>query len=94
MKTKSRVVAKSLNQVAGVEFNENNSPTLAAAPVKMIAAVTKEKGLPVYHLDVSQAFVRAPLKETIFMRLPLGDGELFRKNRAADQVSVRSQAGR
>ena len=63
-------MAKGFSHVAGVDYNETTSPTPAAAPVKMIAAVANEKGLPVYHLDVSQAFVQVPLKEDIFMRLP------------------------
>ena len=54
MKTKSRLVAKGFSQVAGVDYNEITFPTPAAAPVKMIAVVANEKGLPVYHLDVSQ----------------------------------------
>ena len=79
VKTKSRLVAKGFSQVAGVDYNETTSPTPAAAPVKMIAAVANENGLPVHHLDVSQAFVQAPLKEDIFMRLPPGCGELSGK---------------
>ena len=79
VKTKSCLVAKGFSQVAGVDYNETTSPTPAAAPVKMIAAVANEKGLPVYHLDVSQAFVQTPLKEEIFMRLPTGCGELSGK---------------
>ena len=79
-KTKSRLVAKGFSQVASVDYNETASPTSATAPVKMIAAVANnEKGLPVYHLDVSQAFVQAPLKEDIFVRLPPGCGELSGK---------------
>ena len=79
MKTKSRLVAKGFSQVAGVNYNKTTSPTPAPAPFKMIAAVPNEKGLPVYHLDVSHAFVQAPLKEEIFMRLPSGCGELSGK---------------
>ena len=79
VKTKSRLVAKGFSQVTGVDYNETTSPTPAAAPVKMIAAVANEKVLPVYHLDVSQAFVQAPLKEEILMRLPPGCGELSGK---------------
>ena len=79
VKTKSRLVAKGFSQVAGVDYNETTSPTSAAASVKMIFAVANEKGLPVYHLDVSQAFVQASLEEHIFMRLPPGCGELSGK---------------
>ena len=79
MKTKSGLVTKDFSQVAGIEFKETTAPTLVAAPVKMLAAVAIEEGLPVYHLDVSQAFVQAPLKQTFSMRLPPGCGELSGK---------------
>ena len=71
VKTKSRLVAKGFSQVTGIDFNETTSPTPASAPVKIIAVIANEKGLLIYHLHVSQAFVQAPLKEEIFMRLPL-----------------------
>ena len=79
VKTKSGLVTKGFSQVAGIDFNKTTAPTLGAAPVKMLVAVAIEKGLPVYHLDVSQAFVQAPLKQTFFMRLPPGCGELSGK---------------
>ena len=79
MKTKSRLVAKGFSQVAGADYNEATSPTPAAAPVKMTAAVANEKSLPVYHLDVSQAFVQGSLREYTLMRLPPDCEELSRK---------------
>ena len=79
MKTKSRLVAKGFSQVEGVDYDEKASPTPAAAPFNMIAAVAIERGLPLYHRDVSQAFMEAPLREEIFMRLPPGCGELSGK---------------
>ena len=63
MKGMPWLVAKSSSQVAGVDNNERTSPTPAATPVRVIAAVTNTKGLPVYHLNVSQAFVQTPVKE-------------------------------
>ena len=78
-KTKSRVVAKGFTQVQDVDYHETTSPTPASAPVKMIAAIANEKDLPVFHLDVSQAFVQAPLEEKIYMCLPPGCGELSDK---------------
>ena len=77
MKTKSRLVAKGFSQVAGVDYNETNYPMPAAAPVKMIFTVANEKGFPVYYLDVSQAFVQAPLKEDmcVFSRVVVNSPE-------------------
>ena len=79
LKTKSRVVAKGFTQVQDVDYHETTPPTPASAPVKMIAAIANEKGLSVFHLDVSQAFVQAPLEEEIYLRLPPGCGELSGK---------------
>ena len=45
----------------------------------MIAAIANEKGLPVFHLNLSQTFVQAPLEEEIYMRLQLGCVELSGK---------------
>ena len=70
------MVAKGFTQVQGVGYHETTSPTPALASVKMIASIANEKGLLVFHLDVSQAFVQAPLEEEIYMRLPPGCGEL------------------
>ena len=53
-----------------VDYHETTSPTPASASVKIIATAANELGLPVFHLDVSQAFVQAPLGEEIYMRPP------------------------
>ena len=79
LKTKSRVVAEMFTQVQDVDYHETTSPTPASAPVNMIAAIANEKGLPVFHLNESQALVQAPLKEEVYTRLPPGCGELFGK---------------
>ena len=54
-------MVQGLSQVAGVDYNETTTPTPAVSAIQMIATVSNEKGLPVYHLDVSQPFVQAPL---------------------------------
>ena len=38
----------------------------ASAPVKIRAIAENELGLSVFHLDVSRAFVQAPLEEEIY----------------------------
>ena len=84
------MVAKGFTQVQDVDYHETTSPTPASAPVRMIAAITNEKGFPVFYLDVSQAFVQAPLEEEIYMRLPPGCGELSGKVVKLLKVPVRS----
>ena len=79
LKTKSRAAAKGFTQVQDVDYHETTSPMPASASVKMIAAIANEKGLPIFHLDVSQAFVQAPLEAEIYMCLPPGCGELSGK---------------
>ena len=91
LKPKSRVVAKGFTQVQYVDYYEETSSTPASAPAKMMASIANEKDLPVYYLDVSQAFVQASLEEEICMRFPPGCGGLSGKSsREAPQVSVRS----
>ena len=95
MKTKSQLVAQGFTQVQDVDYHETTSPTPASAPVKMLAVVANELDLPVFHLDVSQAFVQASLEEEINMRLPPGCGEL--SNRVVKLLKCQyglKQAGR
>ena len=61
----------------------------------MLVVVANELGVPVFHLDMSQAFVQAPLEEEIYMRLPPGCGEL--SNRVVKLLKCQygpKQAGR
>ncbi|CAM9763723.1 unnamed protein product, partial [Ascophyllum nodosum] len=63
VKTKSRRVAKEFTQMPNVDYHETTSPTPASAPVKTIVVAAHELSLPVFHLDVSQAFVQTSLEE-------------------------------
>ena len=61
----------------------------------MLVVVANELGLPVFHLDMSQAFVQAPLEEEKYMRLAPGCCEL--SNRVVKLLKCQyglKQAGR
>ena len=62
-----------------VDFGDLYAPTVASSSVRMLAALACERDLELCHFDIDQAFVRAPLKEDIFMQLPDGCGALSGK---------------
>ncbi|CAM9900331.1 unnamed protein product [Sphacelaria rigidula] len=44
--------------------------------IKLAMAVAVQRGWPLYHFDVNQAFVRAKMDTNVFMKLPEGCGPL------------------
>ena len=62
-----------------MDFTDLYAPTVATSSVRLLAAFANEYDLELCHFDVDQAFVRADLKEDVFMRLPEGCGELSGK---------------
>ena len=52
---------------------------LATSSVRLMAAFANEYDFELCHFDVDQAFVRADLKEDVFMTLPEGCGALSGK---------------
>ena len=78
-KAKARLVARGDMQKEYIDFGDLYAPTVASSSVRMLAALACELDLELCHFDIDQAFVRAPLKEDIFMRLPEGCGALSGK---------------
>ena len=63
-----------------MDFGDLYAPTVATSSARLMAAFfTNEYDLELCHFDVDQAFVRADVKEDVFMRLPEGYGELSGK---------------
>ena len=79
MKLKARLVARGFTQIRDVDYTHSSSPCSSSASVKLILAVANEKGLPLRHFDVAQAYIRASLDEEVYMKLPGGCGEKSRK---------------
>ena len=78
-KLKARLVARGFTQIRDVDYTHSSSPCPSSASVKLILAVANEKGLPLRHFDVAQAYIRASLDEEVYMTLPGGCGEKPRK---------------
>lgn len=69
---KSRLVAQGYNQVPFFDYNETFSPVIRFETLRMILALSHNKGYHVHHMDVSTAFLNGDLEEEIFMKQPLG----------------------
>ena len=74
-KFKARLVARGFTQLRDVDYTHSSSPCPSSASIKLVLAVANEKGIPLRHLDVAQAYIRASLDEEVNMRLPEGCGE-------------------
>ena len=74
-KLKARLVARGFTQIRDVDYTHSSSPCPSSASVKVTLAVADEKGLPLRHFDVAQAYSRASLDEEVYMKLPAACGE-------------------
>jgi hypothetical protein len=71
-KKKARLVGRGFSQIPGIDFHETFSPTLKADTLKLILALTAQNGWKFCQMDVSTAFLNAPLEEEIYAKIPEG----------------------
>lgn len=79
VKAKARLVARGDQQKDFIDFGELYAPTVDVSSVRLLAAYACVMNLCLFHFDITQAFVRAELSETVFIRLPPGCGVLSGK---------------
>ena len=72
IKYKARLVAQGFHQIEGVDFTQSYAPVAHAAAVRMLMAIATMMQMPVSHVDISQAFLQAPLTETVYCLPPCG----------------------
>ena len=82
-KFKARVVAKGYSQVEGQDYDQIFSPTVRFESVRQLVALGASKGLEMHQMDVTTAFLYAPLEEEVYMERPEGtveegDGRVMR----------------
>ena len=71
-KYKARVVAKGFSQVEGVDYDQTFSPTVRFESIRQLVAVRTSRGLHMHQMDVTTAFLYAPLEEEVYMEQPEG----------------------
>jgi transposase InsO family protein len=73
---KARICAKGFKQIEGLNYRRDNTfaPTLKNTTLRTLIAIALQQNLKIHNMDVVTAFLHAPLKEEIFVRLPIGYG--------------------
>ena len=71
-KYKARLVVKGYSQVFGVDFSETFAPVARLDTIRMLLALTAQKGWKTYQLDVKSAFLNGYLQEEIYVEQPKG----------------------
>ena len=67
---KARLVAKGYTQQEGIDFKETYTPVARMQSVRTILAITAERKLSVFHLDVTIAYTYGKLEEDIYIYQP------------------------
>ena len=81
IKRKSRLVACGYSQIHGVNYDQMQifAPTLKLKSLKLLLAIANDLDYECHHMDISNAFLNAELKEKIYLKLPSGLNELSKK---------------
>ena len=76
---KARFVARGDLQVKGIDYHESSSPVVNWSTVLMLLTVAAAQDMEVRCLDISNAFLNAPIDEELYVKIPyiaeMGDPE-------------------
>jgi Reverse transcriptase (RNA-dependent DNA polymerase) len=67
---KCRLVAQGFFQVFGEDYDQTYSPVAKFTSIRTVLAISAHLGLHVRQMDVDTAFLNAPNKEDIWVRMP------------------------
>ncbi len=80
IKYKARLVVLGCYQRPGIDFTEVYSPVASDSTIRMMLCIANYKNWEIQQIDVEAAFLNAPLKETVYIKIPKGY-ELIGKKR-------------
>jgi hypothetical protein len=69
---KARLVAHGFEQRAGVDYEDVFAPVAKYNTIKAISAIAKTQDWDVHHLDFMIAYLNGKLRQTVYMKQPLG----------------------
>ena len=67
---KARLVAKGFSQVYGRDYFNTFAPASKMATTRLMMIIWVNLDLQLYQFDVTSAFLHAPLKEAVWIRMP------------------------
>ena len=71
-KYKARLVAKGYTQQKGINYEENFSPIVRFASIRLILAIVAHIDLELHQMDVKTIFLNGELNEETYMEQPAG----------------------
>jgi Reverse transcriptase (RNA-dependent DNA polymerase) len=69
---KCRLVTQEFFQVFGEDYDQTYSHVAKFTSIRTVLAISAQLGLTVRQTDVDTAFLNAPIKEDIWVRIPTG----------------------
>ena len=69
---KARLVSQGFTQVKGADYDETFCPVVRMESLRTLVAMGVKRGLQLYQVDVTTAFLNGVLEEEIFMSQPEG----------------------
>ncbi len=73
IKFKARIVARGDLQIYGLDYVVVYSPTLDIICIRLIIFYASKFKWEIYQLDIQAAYLNAPLKEDVYVKIPQGD---------------------
>ena len=71
-KHKARLVVKGYAQIFGVDYSDTFAPIVRLDIIRLLLAISAQKGWKVFQLDVKSAFLNGVLQEEIYVEQPDG----------------------
>ena len=72
VKHKARLVAQGYTQEFGVDYSQTYLPVVNAASLRLLLAISANKGYAVDSLDISTAFLNGAMTDNVYVRQPPG----------------------